>query len=382
VRDVALPAGAARFVAAGGRDVVWSPEGGAGGDGETVRVLTEAGEDLGLAVVDADNGLLRLIATPADGFARLDGAVIGLRVERALALRRALGLVGDGATYRLVHGAGDGLPGFACDVLGEVAVVYAYGAGLRALARVLADAAIGFARLRGAVVKLRSRGGASDVEQEVVGNVAERVIATEAGVGYEIHPLGGLNTGLFTDMREHRAGLARYAGGARVLNLFSYTGSLGLACARGGAETVVNVDTADGVQAWARGNFERNGAAARFVTGDALRFVGRAAKDGERYDLVVIDPPTASPARGGKGWLAGRDYPALIAGAATVVPAGGVMWLAMNGVDGAALTKLARDAVRGRGAAVVEVGGLPPEYPTLLAQPADRYLQVLVLRLG
>ncbi len=270
-------------------------------------------------------------------------------------------------------------------MLGEVAVVYAYGAGLRPIGRRLAEAVVGFARLRGAVVKLRARGGAAtaEVTQDVIGDVAERVVALEHDASYEIHPLAGLNTGLFTDMREHRAALVGLAVGARVLNLFSYTGSLGLACARGGAAAVANVDTSDGVHAWARANFERNRATATWHTGDALRFVARAARDGERYDLVIIDPPTASPARGGKGWLAGRDYPELVAAAAAIVPAGGLLWLAANGVDAGPLAKLARDGVRGRAAAVIAVGGLPPEYPTLLAQPADRYAaRFIVLRLA
>ena len=87
------------------------------------------------------------------------------------------------------------------------------------------------------MIKLRARGGASEVAQDVIGKVPETLIATEHGLAYEIHPLGGLNVGLFTDMREHRRGLARFANGKRVLNLFSYTGSLGLVCAKAGAWT-------------------------------------------------------------------------------------------------------------------------------------------------
>src|SRR5207237_3195335 len=129
----------------------------------------------------------------------------------------------------------------------------------RALGRQLADAITGFARLDGAVVKLRARGGASEVEQDVLGKVDERAVVAEHELQLEVHPLAGLNVGLFTDMREHRRGLARFAAGKRVLNLFSYTATLGLACARAGAASVTNVDTSEGVQAWARGNFGRAG---------------------------------------------------------------------------------------------------------------------------
>jgi 23S rRNA (cytosine1962-C5)-methyltransferase len=383
--DVTLPAFAATFVAGGGRDIDTArlPDVAALAAGTHVRLVDAAGEDVGLAIADPDNARLRVLAVPADKLAAIDGTLLALRVERALVWRRALGLVGDDRAYRLVHGAGDGLPGFACDVLGRVAVVYVYGDGLRRLGTQLGDAIVGFARLDGAVVKLRARGNADAVEQDVIGKVGERALASEHDVVYEVHPLGGLNTGLFTDMREHRRGLARYAAGARVLNLFSYTGALGLACARAGAASVVNVDTSPGVAAWAQGNFARAGVTGRFETGDAVRFLARAQRDKERYDLVIIDPPTFSTARGSP-WVLDRDYPALIAQAAAVVPEAGLLWLAANTHELGSLAKLAHKGVRaaGRTATIVEQGGLPPEYPTVAAQPQDRYLQVCVLRLA
>jgi 23S rRNA (cytosine1962-C5)-methyltransferase len=379
VRSIELPAFAAAFIAGGGRDVDTARLSIDLAAGEHVQLLDPAGEDIGLAIVDPDNARLRVLVVPSDGLAKIDGALFGIRVERALAWRRALGLAG---AYRLVHGAGDGLAGFSCDVFGSVAVVYAYAECLRALGRQLAETAVGFAKLDGAVVKLRAKGGADAVAQDVVGSVPETLIASEAGARYEIHPLGGLNAGLFTDMREHRVGLARFAPGSRVLNLFSYTGALGLACARAGAASVTNVDTSSGVQAWAQGNFARNGCRARFETGDAVRFLARAERDQERYDLVVIDPPSSSSARG-TTWTTGRDYPDLIAQAAAVIPSGGLLWLAANTVDLGSLAKLAAKGLRqaGRTASIVEQGGLPPEYPTVAAQPSDRYLQVCVLRL-
>jgi 23S rRNA (cytosine1962-C5)-methyltransferase len=388
VRPVAVGAPVASFVAGGGRDIDTArlTDVAALAPGEHVRVVDGNGDELGLAIADPDNARLRVLAVPADGFAKIDGALLGWRVERALAWRRQLGLPGDDRAYRIVHGAGDGLPGFACDVLGRVAVVYAYGDGLRALGRQLAEAITGFARLDGAVIKRRARGGAAEVEQEVIGKVEERGIAVEHELQVEIHPLGGLNHGLFTDMREHRRGLARFAGGKRVLNLFSYTGTLGLACARAGATAVTNVDTSEGVQAWARGNFTRaglTGNAWRFEAGDAVRFLARAARDSERYDLVVVDPPSFSTARGAP-WAIDREYPALIAQCAAVIPPDGVLWLAANHAELGSLAKLAHKGLRqaGRTGAIVEQGGLPPEYPTVAAQTHDRYLQVCVVRLA
>jgi len=383
VTDLALTSAATTFVTGGGRDIKFD---GPLVAGEHVRVIDPSGEELGLAIADPENQRLRLLATPADGFAKLDGALLAWRVERALAWRRQLGLPGPDHAYRLLHGAGDGLPGFACDVLGRTAVVYAYAECLRALGKQLAEAVVGFAQLDGAVVKLRAR--TAELAQEVIGKAPEeRALVTEHGVPFEVHPLGGLNVGLFTDMREHRRGLARFARDRRVLNLFSYTGALSVACARAGAATVTSVDTSQGVQAWARGNFGRSGLVDdkryRFETGDAVRFLTRAAKDKERYDLVLIDPPTFSTARGAP-WTLDRDYPELIGKAAAVIPRDGLLWIAANTHELGSLTKLAHKGLRlgGRTAAILEQGGLPPEYPTLAAQPQDRYLQVCLLRLA
>ena len=386
---LSLPAEAAAFVASGGRDVDTAriPAAAALTAGAAVPLVDPRGDEVGVALADPDNQRLRVMLTPADGFPAVSAAVLAWRVERALAWRKALGLPGDDATYRILNGAGDGVPGFTCDVLGGYAVLYAYAPGLVPWARQLAEAVRGFAGVRGVVVKVRARGGAADVTQELVGDAPpERYVAAEHGVPVEIHPLGGLNVGLFTDMREERQRLGRFVGGGAVANLFSYTGMLSVACARAGAASVVSVDTSEGVAAWARGNFARSGLVDdkrwRFETGDAVRFLARAAKARERYRLIVIDPPTFSTARGAP-WTLDRDYPDLIAQAAAVIEPGGVLWLAANTHELGSLARLATKGLRaaGRDGAIVAQGGLPADYPTVPAQPRDRYLQVLALRL-
>jgi 23S rRNA (cytosine1962-C5)-methyltransferase len=387
---VQIPTEAATFVRGGGRDLDTAKLGldPALTPGQELYLLDDRGDELGLAVFDPENDRLRVIVTPDDGFPSIGGAILGWRVERALALRRSLGLPGDDAAYRLIHGAGDGVPGFAADVLGSVAVVYVYAAALLPLGRLLADAVRGFAKLDGAVVKVRARGGAASVPQEILGKVPETLVARESGVPFEIHPLGGLNVGLFTDMREQRRGLTRFVAGRRVLNLFSYTGAFSVACARAGAAAVTSVDTSQGVQAWAQNNFRLSGLDPadkrwQFEAGDAVRYLARAQRERERWDAILIDPPTFSTARGAP-WTLDRDYPALIAQAVSVLPPGGLLWLAANTHELGSLVRLAHKGFRqaGRNAAILEQGGLPPDYPTLPSQPRDRYLQISLFHLA
>jgi 23S rRNA (cytosine1962-C5)-methyltransferase len=386
-----LPPPAAAFVGEGGRDVPFDRVADTAGPlrpGAAIRLRLPSGDDVGLAIADPENGRLRLMIRAGEPFEEIDSAFLAARVETALEKRRALGLVARGSAFRLLNGAGDGLPGLAADVFGGWAVLHVYGRALVPCARRLADVLIGGVSLRGVVLKLRGRGAAArgEVRQEVRGDAPpERLVVEERGLRFEVHLLGGLNVGLFTDMREHRHELARFAAGRSVLNGFSYTGTLSVAAAAAGAAAVTSVDLSSGVQRWARDNFRLNGLVPRrpcfrFETGDVSRTLAREADVGRRYDLVLLDPPTYSAARGAPFALE-RDYPALVASACRLLPPGGLLWLAANArrVD---LEALAREglAEAGRTAVRLEAGGLPEDHPTLAAQPEDRYLQVLVLR--
>jgi 23S rRNA (cytosine1962-C5)-methyltransferase len=121
----------------------------------------------------------------------------------------------------------------------------------------------------------------------------------------------------------------------------------------------------------------------RFEASEAGRFLARAIRDKEQYDLIVIDPPGASSG-GGASWAIGRDYPDLIAKAASVSSPDGLLWLASNAAELGSLAKIAYKGIRtgGRNATVLEQGGLPPEYPTPSVQSNDRYLQVCLLRIA
>jgi len=387
IRDAAVG-----FLAAGGRDLPLSMvrDPGAGDPGRAVRLVHPSGSPLGLAVADVENDRVRLFARADEPFAALDAGFFAARVDHALALRRTLGLAGDGAAYRLIHGAGDGLPGLEVDVYHPFAVVFAYGRALLPLARQLAEAVRAYAGCRGAVVKLRSRGaaGRQQVAREVVGEAPpEKLVVAERGLRFEIHPTAGLNAGLFTDMREHRHRLGELAAGRRVLNGFAYTGSLSLACARGGAAAVTSVDLSSGVLRWAEDNLRLNGIdpaarSCRTVASDVGRFLGDAARGGDRWDLILLDPPTWSAARGARFSIE-RDYPQLVARACAVADGDALLWLAAN-TRGVALVDIARAGFRRAGcdAVLLETGGLPADHPTLPAQPDDRYLQTGLFRVA
>jgi 23S rRNA (cytosine1962-C5)-methyltransferase len=350
--------------------------------GRPLRLIDARGQTLAVGVADPENEVVRLWAHGDDARA-LDAAFFRGLLAPALALRRTLGLADGASAYRLVNGEGDGLSGLAVDVYGAYAVVTALSRGLLGHARLLAQVALqalpeAGLPLRGAVVKVRLPGKGNTPERakdDVVGEAPpDKLVVREHGVPYEVHLRGGINVGLFTDMREHRAGLARFVRDKRVLNTFAYTGALSVAAARAGASVITSVDLAAGPLAWARANFELSGldpAAHRWEVSDVFRFLETERAAGKTHDVVILDPPTVSGARASL-WAQKRDYPELIAAACAVLPdAGGHLWISSNTHRGPSVLKH------------VEAGvALPPDYPTPLAWPAGRYLEVCQLRVG
>lgn len=355
------------------------------GDGDVVALRTFAGAPLGLAIVDRDTAVFRVMALGEESTA-LDDAWADRRLDAASRLRADHGVAGPDEAYRLVNGAGDLVPGVVVDLYGPWAVAAAHARGLLPVAGRLADRLVARGRVRGAVVKLRSRGGAAappgppDIRGEAP---PARSVVREGAFSFEVHLLGGVNVGLFTDMRQERRRLAGIASGRRVLNLFAYTGALSVAAASGGAAHVTSVDLSDGVLAWARDHFALNGLdAARHTTcaADVGAFLQAAAARGDRYDLVLIDPPSYSAARNAP-FAIDRDYPPIVRAACDVLAPGGDLWLAAN-TRGYSLIGAVQAAVpAARRPRLVWQGGLPPDYPTEPADADARYLQTCLLRL-
>ena len=107
----------------------------------------------------------------------------------------------------------------------------------------------------------------------------------------------------------------------RLLNAFAYTGGMSLAAAAAGA-SVVHLDAADGIVAWARDNAQLSGLAAapiRWVVEDVTKFLAREARRGHRYDAIVLDPPSFGRGSKGEVWKLERDLPALLERCAEVL---------------------------------------------------------------
>ncbi|MDQ3809388.1 MAG: class I SAM-dependent methyltransferase, partial [Chloroflexota bacterium] len=225
-----------------------------------------------------------------------------------------------------MHGAADGAPGLFVDRLADVLVVHAESQAVldswrEPLAQELGElAAVGKVHPPQA-----SRGGIS--QRVLWGAPPDSLLVQEDRAHFHIRPMVGLSVGLFLDMREVREWVRQQAVGRTVLNLFAYTCSFGVAALGGGASRVLNLDLSRAYLDWGQDNYRANGLPVDrrdFVFGDAFDWLARLARRGQRFDVVIVDPPSFSRGRRG-AFSVERDYVGLAAAAARVVADGRIL---------------------------------------------------------
>jgi 23S rRNA (cytosine1962-C5)-methyltransferase len=129
------------------------------------------------------------------------------------------------------------------------------------------------------------------------------VLFRENGLRFEADLVRGQKTGFFLDQRDNRALVERDSAGRSVLNVFSYTGGFSVYAARGGATSVTSLDASRPALAAAGRNFDHNRdhqnvatANHRVLAGDAFEILPRLRDEGERFDMVILDPPAFAKA--------------------------------------------------------------------------------------
>jgi len=236
--------------------------------------------------------------------------------------------------FRLVNGAGDELPGLAVDYYsGAYQIVYKESdwlAQAKEVRRALAEIS-------------RSIDAAKPVEFFEVENLPaqavlvrepklQKRVISENGMKFEIHLGEALHTGLFLDQRESRRTVYYNAQGRRVLNLFSYTGAFSLTAFKGGADSVVSVDLSKNYLAWLQRNVELNGfplEKSKTWPRDVFDYLKLARKKAERFDLIILDPPTFS--RSGKGnFSTDKNFDFLVSEAAGLLSPEGNLFASIN----------------------------------------------------
>jgi 23S rRNA (cytosine1962-C5)-methyltransferase len=327
-----------------------------------------------------------------DDVAALDRA-LALAVERRWGLgHSALREPEDRRTtaFRLVNEEGDALPGLAVDVYGDHLVAQLYVGGIwedRARRDRVLDRldALGF---DGVYLKLRPKQSNVLVDtrrDDLAPAQPVRGQPASAGVPFRVRLGDGLSTGIFLDQRPNRRLVREIAQGARVLNLFSYTCAFSVAAALGGAVRTVSVDAsvlalergranleAAGVPLGARGPAEAHS----FVAEDVFAWLARAATKSERFDLVIVDPPSYSSTKK-RRFVAESDYGDLVAMVSKVLAPHGKVLACCNhrGLPRGKLRRFVAQGLKGgggqaQGAELAQLKDLPdaPDFPPPLGR--------------
>lgn len=180
-------------------------------------------------------------------------------------------------------------------------------------------------------VKRRER-KKGESQYEKIDTTGATFVVRESQALFRVNLVDYLDTGLFLDHRLMRQRLFAEASGKNVLNLFSYTGSVSVFAALGGARTT-SVDMSATYTRWAQDNFELNDlitADHQFITQNALEYLGDRSQQ-DRFDLIFLDPPTFSNSkRMDQTFEVERDQEYLVENATRLLKAGGVLYFSNN----------------------------------------------------
>lgn len=353
--------------------------------GQQVQVNNHRGKCLGVASINPNTLICgRLVSREAKY--PLNKSLLVHRIKQALALRE---MCFPDPCYRLVYGDSDLLPGLVVDRFGDYLVVQLATAGMEAVKDEVVAALDQCLKPKGVLLRndhnARSLEGLPEYTEVALGEVPEAVELIENGTRFLAPVTGGQKTGWFYDHRVNRAQLQQYAGGKRVLDVFSYVGGWGVQAAMAGASEVICVDASEQALEWVAENAAINGLAenVQMLHGKAVAAMKQLHEAGEKFDVVVLDPPAFIKRKKDQksGEAAYRHINEL-----------GMRLLARDGllVSGSCSMHLGRDTlvdiVRGAGrhlerhVQLLFQGGQGPDHPVHPAIPETDYLKAFFSR--
>jgi len=346
--------------------------------GVLADVFAADGTRLGTALWEPGNGLCARLLSRDDR--PLDAAWLAGAVRRACARRETLPL-GEGTdSYRAIFSEADGLSGVVCDVYADAASL-ALSPGWSPRADELAEAVLAEKGIRTVFVAVEGEA------PRVTGEPRETVEMHESGFRFRVSPATGQKTGFYLDQRENRRRVALYAAGRTCLSAYCFTGAFELALARGGAESVLGVDSSAAALAEADAAAARNGwaEAVRHEEADVPARLRKARDRGETYGLIVLDPPRLVTGKGNleKGLRLYKDVNLL---AMKLLEPGGILaTFSCSGlVDRAAFERMLSFAAHDarRRVEILESLGQPADHPVPLDFPEAAYLKGAICRVG
>ncbi|MFO1247107.1 MAG: class I SAM-dependent rRNA methyltransferase [Alphaproteobacteria bacterium] len=351
--------------------------------GSIVNLRGEDGRAFGTGYFNPKSLIaVRLFSDDCD--VAIDRDFFTARLKRALALREA---IYDKPFYRLVHAEGDGLPGLVIDRFDDTLTIQAGTAGMeRQIHTLIQSLEI---VLKPKTIVLRNDAPSRSLEGleayvRTAKGTGHRIAVEENGARYIADLAEGQKTGWYYDQRDNRAFIAAFAKGKTVLDAYSYTGGFGILAAKAGAKEVVCLDSSAPALAIAEESARANDVRIQAVKADVFEELERLKAAGEKFDIVLMDPPPFVKSK--KDLEPGaKAYRKLARLAAEVTAPGGLMMIAScshNIPPERFAAECAQGLLRtGRRAALIRQAGAGPDHPVHPLLPESAYLKALAYAL-
>jgi len=364
--------------------------------GQTVDVRAADGQWLARAAYSPTSQIRARVWT-FDPDEAVDADFFRRRIDSALAARASLGLDSVTDAMRLIHAESDRIPGLVVDRYGDVLVVQVLTAGCEFWRETLADLLL---EASGATA-IYERSDADVRELEGLlprtgllrgANLESRITISEYGLKFLVDIERGHKTGFYLDQRANRNRVGQLAAGRDVLNCFCYTGGFSIHAARGGAKSVVSVDTSADALAIGQENAALNGiqpegvstgstTSLEWLEADVFTGLRKFRDQNCSWDLIVLDPPKFAPTAA-QAEKAARGYKDINRLAFKLLRPGGILvtFSCSGGIDAALFQKIVASAALDAGveAQIVETLTQGPDHPVSIHFPEGAYLKGLV----
>jgi len=295
-------------------------------DGGLVTVVDFRGRYMGTGFYNSRSLItVRLLTHRSE---EITDALIASRVAAACDYRRFVMQRPGTDSCRLIYGEADRLPGVIADRFGPVIVLQVLALGMERYTQVIADALVAAEQPACLLLQnddaIRRKEGMECFTKVLHGALPEEVVISENGIRLSVDVMGGQKTGYFLDQKDNHLFLRQFCNGARVLDCFSYIGGFALNAVAGGAREVTAVDISEDAVSRIRRNAQLNGMQVEAVCANCFDYLRAQVKAGERYDVVVLDPPAFTKAHANMA-NACRGYKEIALSAMRLLPAGGVL---------------------------------------------------------
>ena len=295
-------------------------------DGGLVTVVDFRGRYMGTGFYNSKSLItVRLLTHRQE---EITDELIASRVKAACDYRRFVMNRPGTDSCRLIYGEADRLPGVIADRFGGVIVLQVLALGMERFTQTIADALLACEKPDCLLLQnddaIRRKEGVECFTRVLYGTLPEENIIHENGVKLAVDVLGGQKTGYFLDQKDNHLFVRQFCKDARVLDCFSYIGAFALNAAAAGAKEVTAVDISEAAVQLIEKNAALNGADITAVCANCFDFLRAQVKAGEKYDVVVLDPPAFTKAHANMA-SACRGYKEIALSAMRLLPAGGVL---------------------------------------------------------